>query len=146
MARPKNMMAGGNITRARFVKPDPTKPSTGSAAGSTVIQATSNSQVVGITDVHGREAPIPSVTQSPPYAAADGEAVAVFTLGDEALLEAGTGGFAPGDELKSDTNGCGVKVAAGSVGRIGAIAIQGAAAGELGLVQIVRFDKSGSVS
>jgi hypothetical protein len=146
MAEPFFMRASGNITRSRFVVMDPNNPGTGAASGNNVIQAGLNGPVVGVADVAGNQPPIPTVTQSPPYAAQAGQNVRVFPQGGRCLLEIGTGGCVAGDELKSDANGAGVACGLTGKGRVGAVAIMGANAGELTEVQVTRYDKYGAAS
>ena len=146
MSQPFNMRANGNIIRSRFVMLDPTAPAPGTSSGNNVIQATLNAKCEGIADIAGGTAPIPTVTQSPPYAAQAGQNVRVHSLGAVCNLEAGSGGYQAGDELQSDANGAGVAVTIDGKGRVGAVAISGANAGELGVVQVVRYDKTGAPS
>ena len=131
------MVASGNITRARFVK-------IYTSANNQCAQAGANEKAIGIAQIGGREAPIPSVTQDPPYAAIAGENVKVHTMNSEredVVLEIGSGGCTAGDELKSDNNGCGVAIASGTTTgqRVCAIALETASAGELCKVLPVQY-------
>lgn len=127
----KIMKANGIIRVSRFVKMDTTD-------NNSVLEADANEKVVGISQPGGREAPIPSVTASPPQAAQSGDQLAILGIGEEdtVLLEAGTGGWTAGDELESDADGKGVTAAAtaASVRNIGAIALETVSAGEYGKV------------
>jgi len=126
------MQANGTIRRARFVKMD-------AADSHGVLEADANEKTVGISHVGTSDAaPIPSVTADPSQVTA-GKSVHVHMLGETCQLEAGAGGFAAGDDLKSDADGKGVVAASTgtTVQRIGAHALSAAAAGELGLVVIV---------
>jgi hypothetical protein len=146
MAEPFFMRASGNIIRSRFVVMDPNNPGTGAASGNNVIQATANQPIVGVSDIAGGTPPLPSVTQSPPYAAQAGQNVRVFPQGSRCLLEIGSGGCVAGDELKSDGNGAGVATGLTGKGRVGAVAITGGNQGELVEVQVTRYDKYGAAS
>lgn len=148
MSQVFNMRASGTIVRSRFVSMDPTAPSTGSGSslGNNVVAAVANGKTIGISDVAGRTPPIPDVAIDPPQAAQAGENVRVHCLGSRCLLEIGTGGCAPGDQLKAASGGTGVVCATGTVGRIGAVAITGAVVGELAEVQVVRFDQVATAS
>jgi hypothetical protein len=133
----KILVSSGNITRARFVK-------VYASANNQCAQAGDNERTLGISQIGGREAPIPSVTQDPPYAAIAGENVKVHTMNSEredVVLEIGSGGCTAGDQLKSDTNGKGVVSASTgtTVQWIGAIALETASAGELCKVALVNY-------
>ena len=137
--KPEMMRANGNISIGRFVAMDP-------ADNNSVIQAVLNSRTIGVADMAGREAPVPSVTTDPPYAAISGDNVRVHTLGDQALLRLGTGGSTSGRTLKSDANGCGIMVALTAKGRIGAVALETALINEYCKVQVVMFDQVDNAS
>lgn len=132
MASAKLMRAGGTIRRARFVN-------ILTSANNTVEEADANDRTIGISQVGGREAPIPSVSASPPEAAQSGDQLQIFLPGEPALLEIGSGGCTAGDELISDTNGCGViRATTGTtIQNVGAIALETAVAGELAKVFVV---------
>jgi len=120
-------IAGGNITAGRFVTFSPT-------ADFTVTQAGANVKIAGISMVGTREAPIPSVTT--PYAAQSGESLRVH--GDTEVCHLTLGGTVePGDDLKSDADGKGVKIAGGTTTQeIGATSLQGGVSGDSILVQV----------
>lgn len=126
------MAAGGTIRRCRFVKLDTT-------ANNTLLEADANERTIGISQEAGREAAIPSVTADPPEAAQDGDHLQFHPPGDWCLLEAGSGGWTTGDRLKSDADGKGVIIATTgtTIQQIGAVALESAAAGELGKVLVV---------
>jgi len=121
-------MAGGNIVPSRFVKWN-------LGEDNTVIQATANAKIQGIAQEGSREAPIPSV--STVYAAQDGEEIHVYGQGEVCLLELG-GTVAAADDLKSDANGKGVVVTAGTTTQeVGAQALQSGVSGEKIRVQVL---------
>lgn len=128
-----SLRAGGNIDTASFVK-------VSTADENTCLQAGDNERVIGISQM-GTKYPQGLAGLSNTNAAETGDEVALFGLGDICRLRAGTGGFGSGDMLKSDTNGDGVPVATTgtTLQWVGAVAIEDAAAGELGRVQIVIF-------
>ena len=133
----KIMQAAGNITRASFVK-------VYTSANNQVVAAGANDRTIGIAQIGGRTAPLPSETQDPAYAAQANENLLVHTLDnqrDDVVLQIGSGGCTAGDELKSDASGYGVVAATGTVTRqnIGAIALETASAGELCKVMIVNY-------
>lgn len=133
MANPApQWIASGNIYPSRFVK----QPV---GTGFTVAQATLNANIVGISQEGTDTAP---GTGGSGYAATDGENLKVYSLTDQCLLMAGAGGWLAGNRLESDADGKGIPIAGGSAvsTHIGAIALDNAAAGELVLVQIVRYD------
>ena len=120
-------IAGGNIIPSRFVKWD-------LGSDHSVVQATANTKIQGVSQSGSREAPIPGVT--PVYAAANGEQLRVHGDGEVCLLTAGAT-VAAGDDLKSDSTGRGVVVTAGTTTQeIGAQALQSGAVNELILVQV----------
>lgn len=123
------LKAGGNILPHTFVKPSATADNTG-------LQCGANEQMLGISQEGLRDAP--GLTGASSYAAIDGDTVKIYGLGDICLLKAGSGGYTRGDRLKSDATGGGVPIAGtGANQNVGAIALESAAAGELGRVQII---------
>lgn len=129
-----SFLAGGNISPSRFVKPD-------LGTDFSVIQATANSTIAGISQSGSREAPIPAVTT--PYAAADGESLRVHGMGEVCLLTLG-GTVAAFDQLKSDGNGKGVVAAAGvTTQEIGAVALQSGVSADIILVQCTPYKAEG---
>lgn len=123
------LVAGGNITASRFVKWD-------LGSDHSVVQATANAKIIGVSQSGTREAPIPAVTT--PYAAQDGEQLRVHGETEICLLTAGATVVA-GDDLKSDSTGRGVVITAGTTTQeVGALALQGGAVNELILVQVTR--------
>lgn len=129
------MSAGGTIRRSRFVKQSTTE-------NNTCLEADANEQTIGISQIGGREAPIPSVTADPPEAAQDGDLVNIHCnegLRDDVVLEIGSGGITAGAQIKSDADGKGVAAATTgtTVQWVGAIALEAASAGELCKVLVV---------
>lgn len=128
----KAYRANGTIRVARFVKID-------TSDNDSVLEADANEKVLGITDIGGREPPIPSATTTPPEAAQATEDVNVHGVGSLCLLYAGTGGWTAGDYLKSDADGAGVSIATTgtTLQRYGAVALETVSAGEYGKVQVL---------
>lgn len=125
--------AGGDVNPSRFVKQS-------TAADYTVLQATANDPVIGISSEAAKDAPIPNASG---LAAVAGSPLRVYGSheNEPTKLLIGVGGCAAGDELISDANGKGVvRAATGTViQNVGAIAMAAAAAGELVDVQPVRY-------
>lgn len=122
-----SLLAKGNIPFASFVKVD-----TGN--DNAALVATANSVNVGISQEGTHDAP--GLTGSTVYAAATGQNLTIYSLGDVCRLLAGSGGWTRGQLLKSDANGAGVP--ATSVGdNVSAVAIESASTGEYGRVQVV---------
>lgn len=123
-----HLIAGGTIRASRFIK------LTGAFIAS---EADANEKVIGISGIGTNNAPIPSVSTA--YHATENQQVFCHGEGDEALLEAGSGGWTAGDYLKSDADGKGVSIATTGTTQqeIGAIALQTVAAGEFGRVQVL---------
>lgn len=131
--QPKAMNAAGTILVARFVKI--------SGNNSVAQVAATTDKIFGISQQGARTAPVPAYTTDPPEAAVVGDQLQVFTHGMTCKLRAGTNGFTAGDELTSDTSGNGVtNPRTGHPPRIGAIALETTAAGELGDVQVCIYN------
>jgi hypothetical protein len=126
MPSPRAYRATGNITVASFV-------TLATSANHSVSQAGANSIPIGISQQGGGEAPLPSVTANPVVAATAGQTVDVVGEGEVTLLRLGTGGAAPGDLLKPDANGQGIKLAgtAGALEWYGARSLEAGVAGAL---------------
>lgn len=123
------LVSGGNISPATFVK-------LSASADNTALQAGANEAVIGISQPGTKDAP--GLTGASAYAAEAGDNMQIFGLGDICLLKAGSGGYTRGDRLKSDASGNGVPIAESGVAQnVGAIALESAAASEYGRVQIV---------
>lgn len=124
------LVAGGTITTHSFVK-------LSTAADNTALQAGDNEQVIGIAQVGPKEPP--GLSGASTAAAAAGDHIQIFGLGDICLLRAGSGGWTRADNLKSDSNGDGVPIATSGTTQqnIGAVALTSTAEGEYGLVQIM---------
>lgn len=137
MARAKVMRAGGTIRVARFVK-------SSTSANNTVLEADANEPVVGISQIGGREAPIPAATTDPVVAAIAGENVHVHVLGGDhdVVLRIGSGGVTAGARIKSDADGNGVLVATTgtTIQHVGALALETASEGELCKVLPWRYE------
>lgn len=134
----RTMTAGGAIIRSRFVKMDSTS--------NRVVVAGANDLVIGISQIGAKEAPIPSVTQDPPYAAsAAGDVVNVHAInsGENKTIrvELGTGGCTVGQELESAANGLAIVAAGSGTHNIAAIALETGSVGELVEVLLVRYPK-----
>jgi hypothetical protein len=122
--------AGGDIGVSVFVK-------LSTSAGHTALAAGANEQVIGISQVGPKEPP--GLSGASALAAAAGDQLQIFGLGDICLLKAGSGGWTAGDNLKAGTAGVGVVAASTgtTVQNIGAVALTDAAGDEYGLVQII---------
>lgn len=127
-SRARSYRAGGDILPSRFVRGDDT-------AAYTVLQAGANSQIVGVSQPGTRAAPI--APTPPAFAASAGDPITVFADGaEDVLLELG-GTVEPFDELKSDAQGRGVKITAGTTTQnIGAMALEGGGLSELIRVRV----------
>lgn len=133
----KIMQANGTIRRARFVKID-------TSDNNSVLEADANERTIGISQIGGREAPLPSVSADPPQAAQAADTVLVHTDNskrEDVVLEAGSGGWTAGDELISDADGKGVSAATTgtTIQNVGAIALETVSEGELGKVQLAQY-------
>lgn len=128
-----NVIANGNISPSRFVMPDTSTPDNNS-----VLQATANATIFGISQAGGREPPLPSVSTI--YAAQAGDPVKVLGIGDIGHLEI-VATVAAGDELISDASGKGTPRASGGTTNqnVGAIALEAGGAGALIRVQVQRY-------
>lgn len=124
------LKANGTIRRARFVKIDTT-------GDNECLEADANDAIIGISADSAQDAPIPSASEN---AAEAGDMLHINTIGTVGLLEAGSGGWTPGAEIKSDADGKGVLVATTgtTIQEIGAIGIETVADGELGRVIVHR--------
>jgi len=125
-----SLKANGSIRRARFVKID-------TSADNLCLEADANEAIIGISSDSAQDAPIPGASAT---AAEAGDMLQINTIGTFCLLEAGTGGWTPGAEIKSDADGKGVLVATTgtTIQEIGAIAYSTAAAGDLRRVLVFR--------
>jgi len=121
----RSFMCGGNVSPARFVKPDT------SETGGVVLQCGAGERPIGISQPGTRNPPISGLDDG--YAGIDNvNTIIVYTETDEAWLQSG-GSFSFGALLKSDSSGRGVN--AGSDADIyGAVALQSATAAD----QLVR--------
>lgn len=131
------MRANGTIRRARFCKID-------ASDNNSVLEADANERTIGISQIGGRETPLPSVNADPAEAANSGDNVMVHGINSgrqDISLEIGSGGCTAGDLLKSDADGKGIKSATTgtTVQWIGAIALETASDGELAKVEPVMF-------
>ena len=126
-AQPK-VKATGNISPSVFVVIDPT-------ADNCVLQASANTSVIlGISQEGMKNAPGLTGSNNT-IAAASGDPIQVFGIGDNCLLVAGTGGYTRGDLLMAEANtGKGITRTSGKP--YGAIALQSAAAGAKGRVVV----------
>ena len=131
MVSSPHLMANGDIRPSRFVK-----VSNASGQGR-ALESDANELVVGISMDGTNKAPIPDVAST--NAAESGQHLRVHVNGEGCLLEAGTGGWTAGELLKSDADGKGVSIATtGTTEQLyGAIALETAAAGELGKVTVL---------
>ena len=123
-----NFIAGNTIQPASFVVAS-------LAADNTVLQASGTAApLVGITTISSKNPPIYNLTLE---AAAVGDPVTTWSVGEICMLTAGSGGFARGQLLTSDASGNGVPAGAGNY--VGALALQSVAYQGAGRVQVVFF-------
>lgn len=122
--------AGGSIAPSIFVK-------VSTAADFKVLAAGANDAVIGISSAAAHDAPLSGASTT---AAESGDSLEVHPIGSVALLQAGSGGWTRGDELKSDSSGYGVTRATTgtTVQNVGAIALESASEGEFGRVLVIR--------
>lgn len=133
------MTAGGAIIRSRFVKGD-------TSNNHTVVVAGANDIVIGVAQIGAAQAPIPEVTQDPPYAAANaGETINVHPINsseDKGIrVELGTGGCTAFAELVSAAAGKAIVAAGAGTHNIAAIALEAGSEGELVEIMLVRYPK-----
>lgn len=119
--------AGGTIQPSTFVK-------LSTSADNEVIAAGAGDRTIGIATPSAKNVPAFGQTLE---AADSGDPVTLFGIGEITILQAGSGGFAHGDLLKSDSNGAGVTATTGD--NIGAMALQTTPQGAFGRVQCVIF-------
>jgi hypothetical protein len=122
---PPQLQANGNIYPSRFVQIDTTAPNK-------CKQAAANSKIIGVSQVGTNYPPLSDLTVSA-YAAAAGQNVELFGIGQVCHIEAGDVVTA-GDYLKSDSVGRGVPIltTGTTLQRYGAIALEAAtAAGQM---------------
>ena len=118
---PVSYFANGDIYPCRFVKLDP--------ADGRVLQCLAGDLPIGVSQEGTRRSPYMD-TAPLGRAAAAGEPVLVYTLGERALLQV-NGTVTPELRLKADANGMGIAVASPSVDAYGGIALFNGAAGKL---------------
>jgi hypothetical protein len=116
---PASYFANGDIYPARFVKLDP--------ADGKVVQCLAGDLPIGISQEGTRRSPYVDPSGK---AAAAGEQLAVYTLGERAILQVNAT-VTPQMRLKADANGMGIAVASPSVDAYGGIALFNGAAGKL---------------
>jgi hypothetical protein len=120
-----NLIAGGNINPASFVK-------ISTAADNTALQAAAATDLlIGVAQEGTHDAP--GLTGSSAYAATAGKPIQIYGVGDTCLLVLGTGGCTAGQFLTSDASGNGV--AAASTNIVGAMSLEaGVAAAKVRVV------------
>ena len=116
---PASYFANGDIYPCRFVKLDP--------ADGKVVQCLAGDLPIGISQEGTRRSPY---LETLGRAAAVGEQLAVYTLGERALLQVNAA-VTPETRLKADANGMGIPVASPSIDAYGGIALFNGAAGKL---------------
>jgi hypothetical protein len=109
----RSYIARGDITQYTFVKDNATDDES-------VVAADAGAATVGIYQAYG---------------ALESGDPAPITIAGQARLKAGTGGWSKGAYLKSDASGQGIPVTA-NLDEYGAVAIEDAAAGEVGVVLV----------
>ena len=131
--------AGGDINPCRFVVQS-------ASADNTVTESGANGVVIGISQEHARDAPIPSASA---LAAASGDSVWIHTPSDASsrrcLLQLGDT-VVRGGYLKSDADGKGVPIATDSqtTQNVGARAIQSGSADDFVLVEVMEQQRLGA--
>lgn len=126
MATPSIYRASGQIAIGTFVTIDP-------ANDFSVSQATSGSVPHGIAALAAED--VPQGSNSLNAADGAGDSLQVFTVGEQCRLLIGSGGVSPGDFIRSDNSGAGVKASSGQY--YGAVAVQAASQGAYGRVYVV---------
>lgn len=122
-----NYIANGDINPSRFVIID-------SSSNNAVISATgTGTMLVGVSQEWSELAPIPGASSK---AAAAGDPIKVYGLGDVCFLAATTAGWTAGDRLSSNSSGQGVTDTT-SGHWFGAIALTTLTGAGLGRVQVV---------
>lgn len=122
-----SFVAGGNIPPSRFV-------SQSSTLNRTVTVSASGDKPIGISQIGTHLTPL--LTLDDGYAAVAGENLQIYTKDDEeAWLELGVGGCAPGDFLKPDAAGTGKGIAATTGAFYGARALVNGIEGQVVKVQ-----------
>ena len=116
---PASYFANGDIYPSRFVKLDP--------ADGKVVQCLAGDLPFGISQEGTRRSPYVDPSGK---AAAAGEPVLVYTLGERALLQV-NGTVTPELRLKADANGMGIPVVSPSTDNYGGFAQLNGAAGKL---------------
>lgn len=127
----QNFNAGGTIYPARFVILSNTTATQGN-----VTQATSATSAIlyGISQKEVRRSPY---IDSSEEAALANEPVGVYDLGEECLLQVGSGNTVlPGDLLTSDSSGCALTTTT-SGNFVGAVALMGGSAGDQIKVKVI---------
>ncbi len=129
-----NYVAGGAIAPCRFVSMTATGaiPADRTVFQSTAGAGTEGDSVSGVSQEGTRR------FDDATNAAIAGDQLCVHGLGDQCLLELGSGGATAGVLLKSDASGKGIAVTTDQ-DRVGAVALEAGAANTKILVQVVRF-------
>lgn len=122
------LIAGGTINPACFVKLSTTANNTG-------LAGTSNCYAVGIINDETRQPQ--GVIGSTGEAVISGLPIPLFGIGDICNLVMGAGGCTAGDLLKSDTNGNGVTATVAGTDIYCAIALETTPASQKGRVQVL---------
>ena len=128
---PAYLVAGGTVMPHRFVSPDASAEHQG-------IQATANSQIIGISGSETKFAPLEDLVSTNPHAET-GDQIRLHGDGQSQILVEAGAAFTSGVRLKADANGKAVAAATSGTTpqEVGAISQQAAAAeGDLVLVQV----------
>lgn len=127
-------VAGGVVRVCRFVK-------VSTATDKNLLEADANEAIVGISGDAALEAPIPNSSANAATAAND--PMRWHPIGSVCKLFIGSGGVTRGDEIKSDADGKGVKVATTgtTIQEVGAIALESAIENDLADVLVVRYPR-----
>ena len=124
----KGFEAATTVRPSRFVKMSVTHDSKVDEANAADVA------LLGISAEWNQDAPIPSETTGD--AAASGEHVRVYGMGDICLIDLGSGGCTVGQYLKPDADGKGI-VATVATDFIGALALEGGAENDKVRVQVM---------
>jgi hypothetical protein len=116
---PVSYFASGDIYPSRFVKLD--------TVDGKVLQCLAGDLPFGISQEGTRKSPYLDATGR---AAAAGDQLAVYTLGERAILQAGAA-VVPGQRLKADANGMGIPVVSPSTDNYGGYCQLNGASGKL---------------
>lgn len=133
----QSAILSGPVSPSRFVMVDTSR-------GYALYQASGGMVPVGVSQDGSKSPPGLIValggTESTVYAGLAGDQINVFRADDVCKLQAGAGGWNPGDLLKPDNDGKGVVASSGNW--VGARALHAVAADALGEVVVIEATKA----